>query len=146
MKKPLLLAAALACSGTVAQEKEIWACQGAESQGFVYRRNDWNGVPLTNYNLTLTLSPISVQSYSYMATIEAIGASLANNLLLCKLEAEQTNFVEFLHCNLPEGNPDTFSLDLKTGKAIHSGILSFFDNDSQENTTINLSTFQCTKF
>ena len=28
MKISLLLAAALACSGVIAQEKQVWACQG----------------------------------------------------------------------------------------------------------------------
>jgi hypothetical protein len=146
MKKTLLLAAALACSGAVAQEKEIWACQGVESQGFVYRSNDWDAISFINYNLTLTLDPITLQSYSYVATLDIIGKEYGNKTLLCKIEAEQLYYVEFLHCNLPEDDPRTFSLNMKTGKAIFSDTLSFMDNDLQENASIDLSIFQCTKF
>ena len=146
MKKTLLLAAALACSGAVAQEKEIWACQGVESQGFIYRSNDWDAASFRNENLTLTLNPVTVQPWSYFATLEIIGKELANNSLLCKIEAEQQHYVEFLHCNLPDSDPRTFSLNLKTGKAIFSDTLGFIDNDLQENAYIALSIFQCTKF
>ena len=41
MKKTLLLAAALACSGAVAQEKEIWACYQEEGTQL-----DWEGALL----------------------------------------------------------------------------------------------------
>ena len=146
MKKTLLLAAALACSGVVAQEKEIWACQGVESQGFIYRSNDWDVALFKNENITLTLDPVMIQQYSYAATLEIIGKKTPNNLLLCKLESEQNYYVEFLHCTLPENDPRTFSLDMKTGKAIYSNTLGFFDNNLQENTAVTLSTYQCTKF
>ena len=146
MKRTLLLAAALACSGAVAQEKEIWACQGVGSQGFIYRSNDWDVALFRNDNITLTLDPVMIQQYSYAATLKIVGEKTFDNLLLCKPESKQTYYVEFLHCSLPEGDPSTFSLDMKTGKAIYSNTVSFFDNDLQENASVTLSTYQCTKF
>ena len=41
MKKSLLLAAALACSGVVAQEKEIWACQQTEGTMLLWENSSW---------------------------------------------------------------------------------------------------------
>ena len=42
MKKSLLLAAALACSGAVAQEKEIWACQQVAGTLLKWESGSWN--------------------------------------------------------------------------------------------------------
>lgn len=41
MKKTLLLAAALACSGAVAQEKEIWACQQETGTMLEWENGSW---------------------------------------------------------------------------------------------------------
>ena len=58
MKKTLLLAAALACSGAVAQEKEIWACQ-MDAGTMLKWRNDtqsWQSLGIIPYNLLLTIN------------------------------------------------------------------------------------------
>ena len=41
MKKTLLLAAALACSGAVAQEKQVWACQQTEGTMLNWEGGAW---------------------------------------------------------------------------------------------------------
>ena len=41
MKKTLLLTAALACSGVVAQEKEIWACQQTAGTMLNWKNSSW---------------------------------------------------------------------------------------------------------
>jgi len=44
MKKSLLLAAALACSGVVAQEKQIWTCQQLAGTQLVWEDGAWKQV------------------------------------------------------------------------------------------------------
>jgi hypothetical protein len=44
MKKSLLLAAALACSGVVAQEKQIWACQQVAGTQLIWEDGAWRQV------------------------------------------------------------------------------------------------------
>ena len=41
MRKLLLLAAALACTGAIAQEKEIWACQQVEGTLLDWEGGSW---------------------------------------------------------------------------------------------------------
>lgn len=56
MKKTLLLAAALACSGAVAQEKEIWACQ-MEAGTWLRRENSkWEKYEPSPHNVLFTLN------------------------------------------------------------------------------------------
>jgi len=55
MKKTLLLAAALACSGAVAQEKEIWACQQEEGTLLDWEDGRWKQYLKTLQPLLLTL-------------------------------------------------------------------------------------------
>jgi hypothetical protein len=55
MKKTLLLAAALACSGAVAQEKQIWACQQVEGTLLDYRNGRWEPKRMAPVPLLLTI-------------------------------------------------------------------------------------------
>ena len=55
MKKTLLLAAALACSGAVAQEKQVWACQQIEGTMLRWENSKWRSVRLSPLPLLLTL-------------------------------------------------------------------------------------------
>ena len=61
MKKTLLLAAAIACSGTVAQEdgepiKEVWACQPEASTALFWRDGQWVNRGMIEENLLLTFN------------------------------------------------------------------------------------------
>ena len=56
MKKTLLLAAALACSGAVAQEKEVWACQMEEGTLLNLENSKWGIYQLTSFNVLFTLN------------------------------------------------------------------------------------------
>lgn len=56
MKKTLILAVVLACSGAVAQEKQVWACQMEESTMLRWEGNGWESYGLTPQNLLLTLN------------------------------------------------------------------------------------------
>jgi hypothetical protein len=56
MKKTLLLAAALACSGAVAQEKQVWACQMVNSTMLAWENNSWEAYTITPYNILFTIN------------------------------------------------------------------------------------------
>ena len=56
MKKTLLLAAALACSGAVAQEKQVWACQMEEGTVMYQEDKKWKTYGRTPYNVLFTLN------------------------------------------------------------------------------------------
>jgi len=58
MKKTLLLAAALVCSGAVAQQKEIWACQGVDSNGFRWENGKWERTFYAPDNWLLSLDGV----------------------------------------------------------------------------------------
>ena len=55
MKKKLLLAAALACSGAVAQEKEIWACQQTEGTMLNWEDGAWRQRAISPSPILLTI-------------------------------------------------------------------------------------------
>jgi hypothetical protein len=55
MKKTLLLAAALACSGVVAQEKEIWACQQTAGTMLNWENSSWRQRAIIPVPLLLTI-------------------------------------------------------------------------------------------
>jgi hypothetical protein len=55
MKKSLLLLAALACSGAVAQEKEIWACQQVEGTMLFWENSSWTQLLINPKPLLLTI-------------------------------------------------------------------------------------------
>ena len=55
MKKSLLLAAALACSGVVAQEKQIWACQQVAGTQLIWEDGAWRQVGVEPTSILLRL-------------------------------------------------------------------------------------------
>lgn len=56
MKKTLLIAAALVCSGAVAQEKQVWACQMVKSSMLAWENNSWNAYSVIPYNILFTIN------------------------------------------------------------------------------------------
>ena len=56
MKKVLLLAAALVCSGAVAQEKQVWACQMVKSSMLEWENNRWNAYGVNPYSILFTIN------------------------------------------------------------------------------------------
>ena len=84
MKKTLLLAAALACSGAVAQEKEIWACQAIldGATGFSWENGKWVNSLFKERNILVTIdgsnSVIKDSGFDYpfecRATSSIVGA------------------------------------------------------------------------
>jgi hypothetical protein len=55
MKKSLLLAAALTCSGVVAQEKQIWACQQVAGTQLIWEDGAWRQVGVEPTSILLRL-------------------------------------------------------------------------------------------
>ena len=56
MKKTLLLAAALACSGAAAQEKQVWACQMEDGTVLDWENSKWEKYGLSLHNVLFTLN------------------------------------------------------------------------------------------
>ena len=73
------------CAGTgaVAQEKEIWACQGTDSNGFIFRSGSWERVIYNPQDFTLTLAPASAMAdlYSYIAVIDNLAGEYINGMV-----------------------------------------------------------------
>jgi len=55
MKRSLLLLVALACTGAVAQEKQVWACQQEEGTMLNYRNGRWEQSLIVPEALLLTI-------------------------------------------------------------------------------------------
>ena len=55
MKKTFLLTAALACSGAVAQEKQVWACQFLDSTALKWADGNYETGTMRSSNLLLTV-------------------------------------------------------------------------------------------
>ena len=130
MKKTLLLAAALACSGAVAQEKEIWACQQEEGTLLDWEDGRWKQYLKTLQPLLLTLD----------GDIAIVKEGDKENRLSCsKHERLQNisclNSIMSMHLY--------FSTDTaRLGKSNLFGATSTGDRRD----SVSVSTYNCTKF
>lgn len=59
MKKSLLLLAALACTGAIAQEKQVWACQQTDSTMLEWENGSWNSYRVAPVPLLLTIDGLN---------------------------------------------------------------------------------------
>jgi hypothetical protein len=125
----------------VAQEDEIWACQGTKSNGFIFRSGSWEEISYLPRNLSVRLiggelSPIIIRDITSDST----------EFKYCAQQNEQEHFVSFLHCDMPSGDTNNFSLNKTTGKAVSSNTRSYFEKDVSEGASMYVSLYQCTKF
>jgi hypothetical protein len=131
MKKTLLLAVALACSGAVAQEKEVWACQMDESVMLKWENNEWEVYTITPYNLLLTLNSDNTGSIDRSDdepfTIECSAAY--RNRISCLDRPKWSHFL--------------FSPD--TGKLSQSLLFGGTQTD-RDRDSVTAKIFSCTKF
>ena len=132
MKKTLLLAAALACSGAAAQEKEIWACQMEESTMLKWENNEWEVYGITPYNLLLTLNSDNTGSIDPSNDNEfSIECSEARLDRISCLDAPKfTHFLFF---------PDT-------GKLGVSALVGATVDDREYRDSVSVKVYNCTKF
>ena len=133
MKKTLLLAAALACSGAVAQEKEIWACQGIfdGATGFSWENGKWVNTLFNESNILVTIdgsnSVIKEDGsdfpYECRATSSIVGALVS--------------------CSSKYG---FFLLNSESGHAGWSNLFGAAMPDRERRDSVTTALFECTKF
>lgn len=127
MKKTLLLAAALACSGAVAQEKEVWACLQELGTGLFWEGGAWRQKGITPTPLLLT---IDGKNSSY----------------------KEGDYERAIDCSLDLGFASCLRLgtylfmDTNTGKMGISHLLGVLGSTSDGRDTVAAQIFNCTKF
>ena len=133
MKKTLLLAAALACSGAVAQEKEVWACQGIldGTTGFSWGKGKWVNSLFKERNILVTIdgsnSVIKHSGFDYPFECRAT-SSIVGALVSC---SSKNSF---------------FLLNSESGQAGFSNLFGAADPDREQRDTVTTALYECTKF
>lgn len=135
MKKTLLIAAALACSGAVAQEKEIWACQQIEGTMLIWENSRWRSVGLAPLPLLLTLDGEN-SSFKIADTTFPLDCS--------KAPLSGSDMDDVLSC-LSEIKTQHILINRNSGKMGMSSLIgSITSGDTRD--TIDAEAFNCTKF
>ena len=131
MNKLFLIAAALACSGAVAQEKQVWACQQIlNGQGFSYENGAWK-----NSNF----SPLN-----YLVTIDGENSKYGHSGKQFSTNCEYIpNIDAHFRCN--DGTGGTVLLNPNTKLAVISEGLGGLMMDEYRDT-VSIRLFQCSKF
>ena len=133
MKKTLLLAAALACSGAVAQEKEVWACQGIldGATGFSWGKGKWVNSLFKERNILVTIdgsnSVIKHSGFDYPFECRA-NLSIVGALVSC---SSKNSF---------------FLLNSESGQAGFSNLFGAADPDREQRDFVTTALYECTKF
>mgnify|MGYP006093629197 CR=1 FL=1 len=133
MKKTLLLAVALACSGTVAQEKQIWACQMVEGTMIKWESDRWINYLVIPYGILFTLRPDNI-------AIAKRGDSDTSLYLNC---SHNSTFNRYSCLNSTLG--DHYLLSPDDGKLGYSQLTGAIST-AVSRDSINAETFNCTKF
>lgn len=131
MKKTLLLAAALACSGAVAQEKEVWACQEIISgQGFQYKDEAWIKTSFATEN--------------YLITVDGRNSKYGSNGQQFSTNCED-GFYATPHIRCSDMTGGTVLLNPTTKLAVISeGLGGLVTGENRD--TVQIRLLQCTKF
>ena len=128
MKKSLLLLAALACTGAIAQEKEIWACQQLESTMLSWGSNGWEQYVVTPEPLLLTVNGAN-SSYK-----------TGNDEL--RLQCSPLESFEKRTSCISSTSGDHLLLDPETGKMGKSRLYGAINNAY----SVTAQIYNCTKF
>jgi hypothetical protein len=132
MKKTLLLAAALACSGVVAQEKQVWACQEIENgQGFSYKNGAWGKSNFATLNYLVTIDGKN-SKYGHSGTQYPTD---------CKDLTDSPT--PHFHCSDTAGGTVLLRPDAKLA-VISEGLGGIMTAETRDTVSIRL--LQCTKF
>lgn len=133
MKKTLLLAAALACSGAVAQEKQVWACQMVSSTMLSWENNTWRPYSVIPYNILFTINADNTGS-----------AKRSDDDYVSRLTCKLPYIPSHYSCLTPSlaahylFSPDEGKLGIST---LYGAISTSGNRDS-----VNAEIFNCTKF
>lgn len=132
MKKTLLIAAALACSGAVAQEKQVWACQMEKSTMLRWEDNGWKNYAVKPYNILLTLNADNTGS---------IDPSNGNEF---SLECSET-YLDRISC-LDKSKFSHFLFSPDTGKLGISGLIGATLDGREYRDSVTAEVYNCTQF
>ena len=131
MKKSLLLAAALVCSGAVAQEKQIWACQQVKGTMLKWEGSSWRSLGLSGVPLLLTLDGEN-SSYKMGDRVARLTCSTAGGRVSC------LNMIKSSH----------ILIDLNSGRlgmsSLYGAVMAAEEDNYKD--SINAEAFNCTKF
>ena len=134
MKKSLLLLVALACTGAIAQEKQIWACQLSEGALLAWEDNSsWEIYKLSPDDSNLLLTIDGANSRIKMGgdtEFSAICSVVGNNRVSCYEDTLGSEYV---------------LLDQTTGAAGHAYMYGAVSSGSVKDS-INIAAYNCTKF
>ena len=133
MKKTLLLAAALVCSGAVAQEKEIWACQQIEGTGLSWENSSWRQRGINPTPLLLT---IDGKNSSYKRGDEVVGIDCSKKYILR----------DFMTSCLDSLLSQHIYLETATGNMGMSSLYGVRSTSSASRDTVAARIYNCTKF
>tara|TARA_R110002074_G_C12431025_1_gene656843 strand:+ start:767 stop:1168 length:402 start_codon:yes stop_codon:yes gene_type:complete len=133
MKKTLLLAAALACSGAVAQEKEIWACQQIEGTMLFWENSSWRQTGIIPDNILITINADNTgsakrSSEDYSNNLTCTSPRVGSHYS-CLDSALLTHYLF---------SPDEGKLGISS---LYGAIMT-----SAERDTVSAEIFNCTKF
>lgn len=136
MKKTLLLAAALACSGAVAQEKQVWACQGIfdGTTGFSWENGKWVNSLFNERNILVTIDGSN-------AVIKDNGTDF--HFFLCTATSSFAVNDALVSCS--NGN-SLFLLNPESGQAGYSRLLGAANSDREYRDSVATALYECTKF
>jgi hypothetical protein len=133
MKKTLLLAAALACSGVVAQEKEIWACQQEVGTGLFWEGGTWRQKGIIPTPLLLT---IDGKNSSYKEGDREVAVDCSEkDILLASVISCLDNF-----------SSEHIFMDKDTGRMGMSALYGVRSSSSEYRDSVAARIFNCTKF
>lgn len=133
MKKFLLLLAALACTGAIAQEKEIWACQLDKGALLAWEDNSsWEIYRLSSADSNVLLTVDGVNS--------RIKITDEDFLMTCLDVA-----LDRVICYEPIVGSEYIVLDTTTGKAGRS-FLSGAVGSGPRRDSVSAAIYNCTKF
>ena len=133
MKKTLLLAAALACSGAVAQGKQVWACQQIKGTMLRWVNSEWSSVGLSPLPVLLTLDGgnSSFKMADNTFNLDCSKAPLSGN-------------VDVLSC-LSSTKTQHILINLDSGKMGMTSLIGAIGSGDYRDS-INAEAFNCTKF
>tara|TARA_R110001606_G_scaffold364932_1_gene519552 strand:+ start:894 stop:1295 length:402 start_codon:yes stop_codon:yes gene_type:complete len=133
MKKTLLLAAALACSGAVAQEKQVWACQQTEGTMLNWEGGAWR-------QRTINPSPI-------LLTIDGENSSYKEGDYETRLDCSEKDISgAYVTSCLDNLLSEHIYLETATGKMGISNLYGAISSSSVSRDSVSARIYNCTKF
>jgi hypothetical protein len=133
MTKTLLLAAALACSGVIAQEKQVWACQQIEGTMLNWEGGAWRQLLTNPRPLLLT---IDGENSSYKAGDNEYSID-------CSKAVRPFDYIASCLDGLFS---EHILLNTNTGKMGMSLLYGAILSSSEDRDTISAQIYNCTKF